>query len=243
MGSGHFIEEDEGIDCSPAHVHADNLRKEGKNLLFVARDGVLEGVIALRDVLRPEAPRALNELKKLGVSRLIMLTGDHPDSAKAAASRLEALDEVYWDLKPEDKANLVREFKEQGCVVAFAGDGVNDAPALVTADVGICMPGGAELAREAAQVVLLHDNLTTLAEARRIAARIQNTLKNSFAAAVGLNSIFLLLAAQGFLTPTAAALLHNANTIGILGYSAMSGLSRPNTEDDPLEEIAPCTSR
>jgi Cu2+-exporting ATPase len=140
VGSHHFVGEDEGIDCSAADVLAQTLRKEGKTLLYVARKGVLEGVIALRDALRPEAAQVLEDLKALDIPKLVMLTGDHPDTARAVAKKLKALDDIHWDLKPEDKAAVVRTLQEEGHVIAFAGDGVNDAPALVTAEVGICSP-------------------------------------------------------------------------------------------------------
>jgi heavy metal translocating P-type ATPase len=227
-GSHHFVGEDEEIDCKAARQLDRRLRKEGKNLLYVARNGVLEGVIALRDTLRPEAAQALRELKALGIKRTVMLTGDHPATARAVAGELAALDEIHWDLKPEDKAAIVKSLQEEGCRIAFAGDGVNDAPALVTAEVGICMPGGSALAREAAQVVLLQEDLSALVTARQIALRTERTIKNCFRSAVGLNTLFLLLASIGRMPPVMAAVLHNANTVGILGYAALAGLGKPD---------------
>lgn len=232
VGSYHFIGEDEGIDCSGAKPYEGKLRQGGKSVLFVACEGVLEGVIALRDTLRPEAGRVLKELKTLGIDRIVMLTGDHPDTARTVSAKLEALDEIHWDLKPEDKAAIVKRLQDQGRLIAFAGDGVNDAPALVTAEVGICMPGGADLAREAAQVVLLREDLSALVAARRIACRTEQTIKNCFRSSVGLNTLFLLLASSGTLPPVFAAVLHNANTVGILGYAAMAGMRKP--EDQPI---------
>lgn len=234
VGSRHFIGEDEGIDCSHVDSQAIDLRKQGKNLLYVARENVLEGVIALRDRLRPEAARVLRELKARGVRKIVALTGDHPETARAAAAQLDGLDEIHWDLKPEDKAAIVKKLQEQGHTIAFAGDGVNDAPALVTAELGICMPGGAELARESAQVILLHDNLSGLVTARDIANRTQQTIDNCFRFSVGLNTLFLLMACGGLIPPVLAALLHNADTVAILGYAALSGLSRPeDRKTDP----------
>lgn len=231
VGSHHFIGEDEGIDCSVADALARTLRREGKTLLYVAREDVLEGVIALRDALRPEAAQVLLDLKALGIKKLVMLTGDHPDTARAVAEKLKALDEVHWDLKPEEKAAIVKNLQRQGGVIAFAGDGVNDAPALMTADVGICMPGGADLAREAAQVVLLQEELSALATARRIACQTIQTIENCFRSSVGLNTLFLLLAGSGLLPPVMAAVLHNANTVGVLGYAALAGMRRPDDQN------------
>lgn len=220
VGSRHFIEDDEGVDCSIATGEGRRLRSQGKSLLYVAHKGRLAGVIALRDELRPEAAEAIRLLRERGVGRIVMLTGDHRDTARAIAESLGGIDEVHWELKPDDKAAIIRRLQGDGHFVAFAGDGVNDAPALISADVGICMPGGADLAREAAQVVLLEDNLKALAVARDIAERTGTVIRRSFQAAVGINSAILLLATFGRLSPVVSAFLHNASTLGILGYAA-----------------------
>jgi len=230
VGSRHFIEEDEGIDCSIANELIKKLHKEGKSVLLVARENILEGVIALRDELRPEASMVLQELKKQGIKKIVVLTGDHRDTAIAISKQLNALDEIHWELKPEDKAEIVKNLKEQGHILAFAGDGVNDAPALVTAEVGIYMPGGADLAKESAQVVLLKEDLKLLVEARKIATQADHTIENCFKSAIALNSIFLFLASMGKLPPVSAAVLHNMSTIGVLAYAALSGLKPKNSD-------------
>ena len=229
VGSRHFLEDDEGVDCSAMADMGRELRAKGNSLLYVARGAQLLGVIALRDELRPEASEALAMLKERGVENIVMLTGDHKDTAQSIAQALGCIDEVHWELKPEDKAALVKRIQESGRFLAFAGDGVNDAPALVSADVGICMPGGADLAREAAQVVLLEDDLRILAVARDVAEQTQHVLKRSFQAAVGINSAVLLAAGTGNLSPVASAFLHNASTIGILGYAAAAGRRKPDS--------------
>ena len=229
VGSRHFLEDDEGVDCEPVRARARVLRAQGKSILYVARSGRLLGVVALRDELRPEAAEALAMLKERGVSTIVMLTGDHRDTARSIASDLGCIDEVHWELKPEDKAAIIGRLKEEGHFLAFAGDGVNDAPALISADVGVCMPGGADLARESAQVVLLEDDLRLLAVARDVAERTRLAMKRSFQAAVGINSAVLLAATLGYLSPVASAFLHNASTLGIVGYAAAACHSRPES--------------
>ncbi len=125
---------------------------------------------------------------------------------------------------------MITALKANGHQIAFAGDGVNDAPALVTADVGICMPGGADLARESAQVILMQDHLYGLLVAREIALTNQRIRRRAFYSSVGLNTLFLLLAASGAIWPIVAAVLHNTSTVGILGYAGWAGLRKPRRD-------------
>lgn len=222
VGSHHFIAEDEGVPCTELETRAHVLRHEGKSLLYVAREGTLAGIIALRDAPRPEAAEVLETLKKQGIKKIIVLTGDHRETARALQEQLPQIDAIHHELKPEDKAAIVAKLKESGHCLAYVGDGVNDAPALVSAHVGICMPGGADLAKEAAQVVLLHEDLRTLVVARQAAERTNRIIRTCFASTIGLNSLAMLMAAGG-LPPVGAAILHNASTVGILGYAAMAG--------------------
>jgi heavy metal translocating P-type ATPase len=225
VGSQHFLEEDEQIDCSPVHALADRLRRQGKNILYVSRCGVLEGVIAFRDDLRAEVEGVLREVKRAGIHRIIVLTGDHRDTARAVVGPLGAIDELHYDMCPEDKSRIVKELKEAGHTVAFIGDGVNDAPALITAQVGICMPGGSDLAKEAAMVILLEDDLKALLTARQVANTSRRVIENCFRSAVGFNSVVLLMATLGLIPPVTSALLHNLSTVGILGYAALGNRS------------------
>ncbi len=228
VGSYHFIAEDEGADCSAVDEEVEGIRRAGRIPLFVARNGVLEGVVVLQDQLRPEACEVLRELKSLGIKQIVVLTGDHRDTAKSMAAQLDGhIDTLHWELLPEDKARIVRELQTQGNTIAFVGDGVNDAPVLVTADVGVCMPGGADLARESAQVILLKEDLQTLVIARKISEQAHHTMTHCFQAAVGINSLLLLLAGGGMLPPVASAFLHNLTTVGILGYAALTGMQKP----------------
>ena len=238
-GSRHFVEEDEGIDCSAANRYVDKYYEEGKNVLYITRSGKLIGVIALRDQIRPEAERVLARLKNQGVKKIVVLTGDHQKTALALKNQLPDIDEVHWDLKPEQKADVIARLKSQGAYTAFIGDGVNDAPALVTADVGISLPSGADLAKDAAQALLLHEDLDILADTMMLAQRTRKTISNSFYATIGFNSLFLLLAVSGRIQPVTSALLHNLNTVGILGYSAYRGLSAKNDLIATKEEVLP----
>ncbi|MFV0439631.1 MAG: heavy metal translocating P-type ATPase [Desulfopila sp.] len=223
VGSRHFIEDDEGISCRMLEDEVNRLQNSGKSILYVAKNERLIGIIGLRDALRHEAVPVLAALKRSGIKNIVILTGDAQTTAKALAARLPAVDTLYAELKPEDKARIVKELQQGGHRLAFVGDGVNDAPALVSADVGICLPGGADLAKESAQVILLQDNLSCLLAARLTALRSQRTIQHSFVAAVGLNSTFLLLASFGMIMPYTSALLHNLSTVSILGYAAWRG--------------------
>ncbi len=231
VGSQHFVEEDEKVDCSFMEKKARQLRNAGKNLLFVAMNEELIGIIAMRDELRPEALEALEAFKAAGIKRIEILTGDHRSTALALAALLPPVDAVHWELKPEDKADIVKGLKEGGAKVGFAGDGVNDTPALVCADVGICMPSGADLARESAQVVMQSEDMRTLVEAHRIARNNGETLSNCLWSAVVINSATLLLAGMGKISTLAAAMTHNLSTVGILGYAALKTSSTSYTPE------------
>lgn len=237
VGSHHFIAEDEGVACAHMEETASKLRRQGKSLLYVARQGKLAGLIALRDDARPEAAAVLEALKASGIGKIVVLTGDHKDTAQALARQLPQIDDLHYELKPEDKAAIVNRLKREGRTPAFVGDGVNDAPALVTAHVGICMPRGADLAREAAQVLLLQEDLHTLVVARQAANRTNTIIRQMFGATIGCNSLIMLLATAG-MSPVLAALLHNASTIGILGYAAMAA-SRPLAKSTRARSLTP----
>ncbi len=234
VGSRHFIEDDEEIDCSALDETVAALEQQGKSILYIARGEKFAGVIGLRDELRPESAAVLAGLKESGIGKIVILTGDSKVTANALAADLDAVDEIHAELKPEDKARIVAELQKDGKKVGFIGDGVNDAPALVSADVGICLPGGADLAKDAAQIILLQDDLYCLLAGRHIAIATRQTIERSFAAVVVLNTSFLVLATFGLLPPVAAALLHNLSTVGVLGYASLRG--RRNIREDLLAE-------
>ena len=218
IGSRHYLEEHQGIHFSAHEARILALQEQGRILLFVADDRGPLGLIALRDTLRAYARPTLERLRGLGIRHLVMISGDRRAKAEALAAEL-GLDEVHAEMEPEDKARIVQELRDQGRRVAFVGDGVNDGPALVAADVGIAMPRGADLARATADIVLLDDHLASLADARETATRTMGLIRTNFNLAVGINTAILAGAMTGWLSPVASALLHNGTTMGILVHA------------------------
>ncbi|MDR1227531.1 MAG: heavy metal translocating P-type ATPase [Azoarcus sp.] len=215
VGSRHFIEDDEGIDVSPYRDTLDRLHCDGKTLLYIGFGGRLLGVLALRDVLRAESAATVARLRALGVGKIVMLTGDHAGRAAEFAAIL-GIDEYHADLLPESKAAIVQALKARGARIAFVGDGVNDAPALAVAHVGIAMQKGADVARLTADIALLEDDIARIADARALALAALERISANYRLTVGLNTAILSAAALGILTPVAASVLHNGSTIGIL---------------------------
>ena len=225
VGSRHFIEDDEGISTRAHRDTIDALHLAGKTLLYIGFGGELLGVIALRDSLRGNSAATVCRLRQLGVKRVLMLTGDHPERARAMADEL-GLDEFHAGLMPEDKARIVAEMAARGARIAFIGDGVNDAPALSGAHVGISMHNGADVARLASDVALLEDDIARVADAKALSIATRRLIDSNFKLTVGLNTSILSAAAFGWLTPVAASALHNGSTIAIL-LRALAGAGLP----------------
>jgi heavy metal translocating P-type ATPase len=181
----------------------------GQTPVHIAIDGQFAGVIYIADMLRSGAREALLKLKETGVKRIVMLTGDNESTAKAIAVEL-GVDEVRANLMPEDKVTAIEELKKQGYHVAMIGDGINDAPALARADVGIAMGGGGtQAALEAADIVLMTDDLSKIVIARAIARRAYRTIQENLFVGVGVVHILGITAAlMGWIGPIEAALLH-----------------------------------
>jgi P-type Cu+ transporter len=204
-------------DGLPADVR--RLQRDGASLVFVRRDGELIGAIALRDRVRDDAAAALRELRRLGVTHIEMLTGDHAHAAAPIAAALGVA--CRAGLLPDDKIRIVREHQEQGRVVVMIGDGVNDAPALAQADVGIALGAlRTDLAMESADVALMRDDWALVPEAFRTARRTMRVVRGNFALTGAYNLVGLSLAALGLLPPVAAAAAQSIPDLGILGNSA-----------------------
>lgn len=226
VGSRHFIEDDEGISTQAQAAVIERLHQEGKTLLYIAFGGELIGVLALKDTPRPNSAATVARLRALGVKRILMLTGDHPERAQSLADEL-GLDGFRAGLLPHEKATALQELVAEGAQVAFIGDGVNDAPALSGAQVGISMHHGADIARLASDITLLDDDLSLVAEARTLALSTRRLIQSNFHLTVGLNTTILSAAALGLLKPISASLLHNGTTIAIL-LRALAGAGLPH---------------
>lgn len=215
IGSRHFLEDDEKIDFS---IHKNKIEEailKGKTLLYVGYDKKLLGTIELADELRHNSKEAISRLKKLGVKNIIMLTGDTKQKAKMIADEL-GITQVRAELLPQDKAKIVKELMSEGKKVAFVGDGINDAPALISAHVGISMSRGADIAKATADISLLKDDIMAVVEAKEYANKTMNLINNNFNATVGINSCILAGATFGVFSPIVTAVLHNGTTIGLL---------------------------
>lgn len=195
------------------------------SVAFVAIDGRLAARIRLRDTIKAEAPQAIANLRRLGIQELVLATGDHAAAARTVARQL-GLDTYRASLMPEDKVELVRELQARGRVVALVGDGINDATAMAEADVGIAVPKGAELAREAADVVLLEDELRALGHAIHLSRAAGEIIRENVVLVAAPNAVGLALAVGGRLTPLAATLVNNGSTLLATGNGLRPLLGR-----------------
>ena len=194
-----------GVDPLAVEALADRRRREGAGVMLVAIDSTLAGLIAVADPVRPSARDAIAALRREGL-RVVMLTGDNVTTADAVARAVGGLDDVRADLRPEDKARIVAELKAKGARVAMAGDGINDAPALAAADVGLAMGTGTDVAIESAGMTLTRGDLSAIVRARRLAhATMRNIRQNLFFSFL-FNGIGVPIAA-GVLYPVAGILL------------------------------------
>jgi Cd2+/Zn2+-exporting ATPase/Cu+-exporting ATPase len=204
---------------SARHVNGESpdaarFESEGKTILFVEIDGALAGILAAADTLREDVPAALNEMRKLGIKKIELLTGDNERTASALAKQLGV--DFRANLLPEHKIEAVKQYQREGRTVVMVGDGVNDAPALAQADVGIAMSGGTDIAVEAGHIALLRADWSLVPEALRIAQRTLRVVKGNIGFTLLYNLFGLSMAALGFLPPIFAAALQSLPDVGIL---------------------------
>ncbi len=215
IGSAHFIFEDEKIP------YTDQIKKIqekemglGNSLLYLSFDGELVGIIGIGDPVREDARDAISELKKMGILQTIMITGDTEGAAKKIAKQA-GIDKYHAQALPEDKVKFVNQENKKGHHVIMIGDGINDAPALSAADVGISIDGASPIAGDTADINLSHDGLNSLVIVRRLGQKLLDKMALNNRTIIGINSFLLIGGIVGFIPPTLAAVLHNSCTIGI----------------------------
>ncbi|HCW89583.1 MAG TPA: cadmium-translocating P-type ATPase [Marinobacter sp.] len=214
-----LLMESEGVDTSDFESEADQLRRDGATVIFAAVDGKICGLLAIADPVKETTEAAITALQKDGI-RVVMLTGDNRTSAEAVARKLH-IDEVEAEVLPEDKGRIIQRLKDEGRIVVMAGDGVNDAPALATADVGVAMGTGTDVAIESAGITLLRGDLMGIVEARRLSvATMRNIRQNLFFAFV-YNSAGVPIAA-GVLYPFFGILLSPIFAAAAMSLSSVS---------------------
>lgn len=223
VGSRHFIHEDEMVDVSEADSHIDEFASKGYSVLYVAIGNKLAGLIAVHDPLRAEAESFLERLRAEGIEKIVMLTGDNEPTARTVAKQLRIRD-YFAQAFPEMKVKVIKGLQKKGHIVAMVGDGINDSPALSHADVGISMSHGADIAKEACDVLLMDGRLDDIILARNIAKETLISIKRNYRAIIAINSLAILLSMTGAMPPILSAVLHNLSTIGV-SFLALKPLS------------------
>ena len=222
IGSYHFVFEDENSVIPKGMEEKFSRLPAEYSHLYLAIEGVLAAVICIEDPLRPEAAKIVRQLKKAGLKKIVMMTGDSERTAKAIAKKV-GVDEYYAEVLPEDKANFVEKEKAEGRKVIMIGDGINDSPALSAADVGIAISEGAEIAREIADITVAADDLAEILVLRMLSNRLMKRIHRNYRFIVTFNAGLILLGVGGILQPTTSALLHNTSTLYI-GLKSMGNL-------------------
>ncbi|WP_373471321.1 heavy metal translocating P-type ATPase [Carnobacterium alterfunditum] len=228
----------ENISLSSAAEHyAVNREKAGNSAIFIAVDGKIDGIISIADQIRDDAKRALTQMRENGIKKIVMLTGDNKHTAEAVATEL-GLDEFHAELLPEDKVEYVKKLKESGHIVAMAGDGINDAPAIATADIGLAMgEGGTDISMETADVVLMADKLMQFSHAYSLAKATTRNMKQNIFIAVGVVAILLTGVLMGGVHLASGMFIHEASVlIVILNAMRLIRFNRKNMQ--PVKEPA-----
>ena len=214
IGSYHFVFEDE--KC----IIPESMQEKFYNLpteyshLYLAIENILEAVICIEDPIREEAKEVITALKKIGISKVVMMTGDNEHTARNIAEKV-GIDEYHAEVLPEDKAHFVEAEKAENRTVIMIGDGINDSPALSAADVGIAVSDGAQIAREIADITIGADDLYEIVKLKNISNALMKRIQRNYHSIVGINTGLILLGVMGLIQPTTSALLHNTSTLMI----------------------------
>lgn len=212
IGSYHFVFEDEGCHIPEGKEEMFDKLPTQYSHLYLAIEDKLAAVICIEDPVRPEAYEVIARLKELGISKVVMMTGDSERTAKAIAG-IVGVDEYYSEVLPEDKASFVEKEKNAGRKVVMIGDGINDSPALSAADVGIAISDGAQIAREIADITVSADNLLQIAFLKDLSNNLIKKINHNYRTIVSFNSGLIALGVLGIIPPTTSAILHNTSTL------------------------------
>ena len=212
--------QDQGIPCcGQALERAEEYLRQGCTVIYIGLDGALAGFLALADTLRPDAANMVRQVQEAGAAP-VLLTGDHENAARSIA-RQAGIHTVQANCLPEDKLKWIGRSQSQGRPVCMVGDGINDAPALKTAYVGIAMGGvGSDIAVDAADIALVNDDIRELPHLLRLAKRMMVTIQCNLSFSMALNFVAILLAMTGILNPVVGALVHNAGSVLVIVNSA-----------------------
>ena len=235
IGSHHFIFDDEhctvpkGEEEKLANIPAEH------SALYLAVDGELSTVILISDPLRKEAVGVIQDLKALGIDKVVMMTGDNKKTANAVA-RMVGVDEFHAEVLPEDKANFIKEEHRLGRKVIMVGDGINDSPALSEADAGIAISAGAAIAKEVADITIQEGDLYELVILKKLSNRLMKRIHGNYNFIIGFNAMLIALGLAGIMTPSNSALFHNISTIAT-GLKSMTPLIPEEEIEADKEEV------
>ena len=224
IGSYHFVFEDQNVRIDPEDREKFDALPDHYSLLYLAIGKVLSAVICISDPLRPEARETVAALKEAGFTKTVMLTGDSARTAAAIAAEV-GVDEFRAEVLPEDKAAFIQAEQALGRTVVMIGDGINDAPALSLADVGVAISGGAAIAREVADVTIAAEDLQELVYLKQLSDALMGRIRRNYRFIMGFNGGLIGLGALGVLPPAASALLHNGSTV-LLSANSMTPVLR-----------------
>ncbi len=224
IGSYHFVFEDQNVRIDPEDREKFDALPDHYSLLYLAIGKVLSAVICISDPLRPEARETVAALKEAGFTKTVMLTGDSARTAAAIAAEV-GVDEFRAEVLPEDKAAFIQAEQALGRTVVMIGDGINDAPALSLADVGVAIGGGAAIAREVADVTIAAEDLRELVYLKQLSDALMGRIRRNYRFIMGFNGGLIGLGALGVLPPAASALLHNGSTV-LLSANSMTPVLR-----------------
>jgi len=209
----------EGVEAKAAEDTMSRLEAEGKTAMLIGLDGTLAGIVAVADTLKPEAKEAIASLRDAGIE-VALLTGDNQRTAQAIAREL-GIERVIAEVLPAEKARVVQDLQRQGKVVAMVGDGVNDAPALAAADIGIAIGSGSDVAKETGGIILVKDDVREVAASLRLSRITMRTIKQNLFWAFIYNTVSIPVAALGFLNPIIAAAAMALSSLSVIVNSAL----------------------